>query len=227
MDSPANLAFWMVAVLLEAFASGLIALRGKLRGYRMLACYFAGCVLRDVMLGETVLRHGIASSQFLYIYFYGECFLAILLYLAVVEHCERVSASKTAQKHLRVASFTLAACLGVFCYVVVTQSSANVAAHLAVEYSDVLSLATAAFGLLLLLLSLWKKEVSLHDRLLALVLASYPLMASWQFFLRVLFPGHYTAAAYSASLLGILLPLGVASIFSYPATAEKGPFLYL
>jgi len=227
MYSPADLAFWIVAVLLEAFACGLLAFRGKLRSYRMLALYFAGCVLCDLARAETLLRHGFASVQYQYLFFYGECFSTILLYLAVVEHCERVIASKTARKHLRMASFVLAACLGAFCYLVVMQSSARLAFHLVAEYSQNLFLATAAFGLLLLLLSLWKKEVSMHDRLLALVLASYPLMASWQYFLRNLYPSHASAAFYSTMLWWILLPLEVAAIFSHPATAEKGPYLYL
>ena len=162
----------------------------------------------------------------MYFYYYSDCLLALLLYFAVAEHFVRVCDSGTARKYARIGSFLLALFVGVFSLAVVSQSSDKLMTYLVVSYSDYLSYATAGLGLVLFVTSLWNKGVSFHDRVLAFVLASYPALMLWQYLLRRLYPGFHSIV-YTGTLLWILLLLGVAYIFSDPATGKDERHIYL
>ena len=173
-----------------------------------------------------MFQHGMPSSQYVYFYYYSDCLLALLLYFAVAEHFVRVCDSGTARKYARIGSFLLAIFVGVFSLAVVSQSSDKLMTHLVANYSDYLFYATAGLGLLLFVTSLRSREVSIHDRVLAFVLASYPALMLWQYLLRRLYPGFHSIV-YTGTLLWILLLLGVAYIFSDPATGKDERHIYL
>jgi hypothetical protein len=227
MGSPADFALWIVSVLLEAFACGLIVLRGRLRRYRMLAYYFAGCAVFDSVPWKTLFHYGLNSVWYIYFYYYADCLLKLLLYLVVVEHCGRVADLKTAWKYVRVGSFVLATCVGIFCSLVVARSSGGFMTDLVIEYSQSLFLVTTALGLIVCVPSLWKRGVLPHDCLLAFILASYLFLVVWQDLSRNLYPKYISVVSYSGTLLWMMLPLGVAYIFSDPATGNDGPYIYL
>jgi hypothetical protein len=226
MVSNPDFAWWIVGTLTSAFVCGLIVLRGRLRRYRMLACYFGISVLVEWMRLEVFRHYGINSSQYMYIYYYSDCLLALLLYFAVAEHFVRVCDSSTARKYARIGSFLLAGCVGIISGVVVEQSSAKMMTHLVVEYSNYLSYATAGLALLLFVASLRNRGVTFHDRLLAFVLASYLALMPWQYLLRRLYPG-FNSIVYTSAFLWVLLLLGVAYIFSDPATGKDERHIFL
>ncbi|HMD06704.1 MAG TPA: hypothetical protein VKH63_04165 [Candidatus Acidoferrum sp.] len=226
MPSHPDFALWIVSVLTEAFVCVLIVLRGRLRRYRMLACYFGGCVLVESTRGVLLFHYGIASTHYMYLYFYSDCLLSLLLYFAVVEHFGRVCDSSAERKYVRVGSFLLAVCAGVFCCLVVAQSSARLVTHLVLEYSQNLFSASAALGLGMFVASLRNRAVVLHDRMLAFVLASYLALMLWQYLLRNLYRGS-SSFVYTITLLWIMLLLGVAYIFSDPASAKDEPYICL
>jgi hypothetical protein len=226
MPSHPDFALWIISVLTEAFVCGLIVLRGKFRRYRMLACYFGACVLVESVQGRIFLHYGIASTQYVYLYYYSDCLLALLLYFAVVEHLGRICDSSKARKYVHVGSFLLAVCVGIFSWVVVSQSSARLVTHLMFEYSQYLLYATAGLGVGMFVASLHSRGVLFHDRLLAFVLASYLALMLWQYLLRMLYPG-FSSMVYTGTLPWILLLLGVAYIFSDPATGKGDPCIYL
>ena len=227
MPSPADFALWMVITLAEAFVCALLVFRGRLRKYRMLACYFAGSVSVESLKAGTLLRYGIGSTQFRNTYYYTDCLLALLLYLAVVEHYGIVCDSAVTRKYVRGGSFVLAACLGIFSFLVTAQSSATISTHFAFNYSQNLFFVTAAIGVILVVASLRKSGVLLHDRLLAFVLASYFVLTVRLYLLQGLYPRYTSIDSYSLTLLWALLPLGVAYIFSNPDTGKDGPYIYL
>ena len=227
MPSPADFALWIVITLAEAFVCALIVFRGRLQKYRMLACYFAGSVSVELVKAGTLLRYGISSTQFRNIYCCTDCLLALLLYFAVVEHYGLVCDSGVTRKYVRGGSFVLAACMGIFSFLLTAQSSARIALHVAIDYSENMFFVTAAIGVILFVASLRKSGVLLHDRLLALVLASYFVLTVRMYWLQVLYPSFTLIDSYSVTLLWALLPLGVAYIFSNPDTGKDGPYLYL
>lgn len=226
MVSKPDLALWIVGMLASAFVCGLIVVRGRLRKYRMLACYFGGTVLVDAMRVKIVLGYGSSSMQYTYFYFYTDCLLTLVFYLAVVEHFGRVCDSGTARKYVRVGSALLAVCVGIFSGLVVSESSAKLVTHFVVEYSTYLFIGAAGLALLALATSLRNRRVLFYDRMLAFVLASYPALAMWQYLLRNLYP-RFHSIVYTGALLWMLLLLGVAYIFSDPATGDDGPYIYL
>ncbi len=226
MVSKPDLALWIVGTVASAFVCGLIILRGRLRRYRMLACYFGVIVLVEAMRARVFLYYGINSIQYMYFYYYTDCLQSLLFYLAIVEHFVRVSDSSTARKYVRIGAFLLAACLGVFCVVVVAQSSARVVTHLVVEYSEYLFMGAAGLGLLAFVTSLRNQRVLFYDRMLAFVLASYPALIMWQYLVRNLYP-RFAPIVYTGTWLWLLLLLGIAYIFSDPATGNDGPYIYL
>lgn len=226
MPSQPDFALWIVGTLSAAFACGLIILRGRLRRYRILASYFGVTVLVESMRGKILFEYGMSSPQYMYLYYYSDCLLTLLLYFAVAEHFVRVCGSGTARKYARTGSFLLAVFVGIFSLAVVLQSSAKLMTHLVFNYSDYLFYATAGLGLLLFVTSLRNKGVAFHDRALAFVLASYPALMLWQYLLRRLYPG-FNSIVYTSTLLWILLLLGVAYIFSDPATGKDEPHICL
>ena len=226
MVSNPDFALWIAGTLTAAFVCGLIVLRGRLRRYRWLAGYFGVTVLVDSMRGTILFQYGMSSSQYVYFYFYSDCLLTLLLYFAVAEHFVRVCDSGTARRYARVGSFLLAVFVGIFSLAVVLQSSAKLMTHLVLEYSNYLSYATAGLSLLLFVASLRNRGVSFHDRLLAFVLTSYLALMPWQYLLRRLYPG-FNSIVYTSTLLWILLLLGIAYIFSDPATGKDERHIYL
>jgi hypothetical protein len=226
MLSRPDFALWIVGTLATAFVCGLIVLRGRLRRYRMLASFFGVSVPVDWMRLEVFRHYGSSSSQYAYIYYYSDCLLTVLLYFAVAEHFARVCDSVTARKVARIGSFLLAVCVGIFSLGLVLQSSAKLVIHFVVDYSENLYFAAVCFGLVLFVASLWNRGVSFHDRLLAFVLVSYLALTSWQYLLRNLYPGFHSIV-YTNALLWMLLLLGVAYIFSDPATGKEERHIYL
>jgi hypothetical protein len=74
----------MLGALAAAFVCVLIILRGRLRRYRMLACYFGGSVLVDAVKGTFLLHYGTHWIQYSNIFYFTDCLLTMLLYFAVV-----------------------------------------------------------------------------------------------------------------------------------------------
>jgi hypothetical protein len=226
MVSRPDLALWIVGTLTAAFVCGLIILRGRLRRYRMLACYFGVSALVEWMRLSVLRGYGISSRQYLYIYCYSDCLLTQLLYFAVAEQLVRVCESRTARISARIGSFLLAVCVGIFSLGLVLQSSAKLMSHFVVDYSDDLYFAAVCLGLVLFVASMWNRGVSFHDRLLAFVLVGYLALTSWQYLLRNLYPGFHSIV-YTNALLWMLLLLGVAYVFSDPAVGKDERHIYL
>jgi hypothetical protein len=220
MPSHPDLALWMLGALATAFVCVLIILRGRLRRYRMLACYFGGSVLVDAVKGTFLLHYGTHWIQYSNIFYFTDCLPTMLLYFAVVEHFGRVCDSSAERKYVRVGSFVLAVGVGIFCCVVVAQSSSRLVSLLVAEYSQYLFYASAALGLGMFVTSLRNRRVLLHDRALAFVFASYLALVFWHYLLRNLYHGFHSIV-YTGALLWIMLLLGVAYIFSDPATGKE------
>src|SRR5580658_5981209 len=104
MPSHPDFALWLISVLTELFVCGLIVLRGRFRRYRMLALYFGGCALVESVHAGILMHYGILSTQYMYLYYFSDCLLTLLLYFAVVDHFERVCDSGTARKYVRIGS---------------------------------------------------------------------------------------------------------------------------
>jgi hypothetical protein len=226
MVSRPDFALWILGTVASAFVCGLIVLRGRLRRYRVLACYFGLNALVEWMRLEVLRQYGLISSQYAYIYYYSDCLLTLLLYFAVAEQFVRVWDSITARKCARIGSFLLAVWVGIFSWVEVERSSAKMLTHLVVDYSDCLYFATVCLGLVLFVASLWNRGVSFQDRLLAFILASYLALMSWQYLMRNLYPGFHSII-YTNTLLWMVFLLGVAYIFSDPAVGKDERHIYL
>jgi hypothetical protein len=226
MVSRPDFALWIVGTLAAAFVCGLIVLRGRFRRYRMLACYFGVSVPVEWMRLEVFRQYGISSKQYMYIYYYSDFLLTLLFYFAVAEHFARVCDLGTARRFTRIGSFLLALFAGIFSLSVVLESSAKLVTRFVADCSENLYFATVCLGLVLFVASLRNRVVSFHDRLLAFVLASYLALMSWQYLLRRLYPG-FNSIVYTSTLLWILLLLGIAYIFSDPATGKDERHIYL
>lgn len=185
----------------------------------MLACYFGASALVEWMRFEVLRQFGLNSSQYRYTFYYSDYLLTVLLYFAVTEHLVRVCDSRTARISARIGCFLLAVCVGMFSLALVAESSAKFLTHLVIEFSDNLYCATIGLTLLVFVASLWNRRVSIHDRVLAFVLASYMALISWQFLMRNLYPGFHSIV-YTNALLWMMLLLGVGYTFSDPATAK-------
>jgi len=177
------------------------------RRYLFLNVYMASSFLVSVGRYEILNQFGFASQEYRYFYFYSDALLTICLYFALITLYVYVFDELQAEKLVRLAAVVLLGGTALFSYAVVQQSSDRMLTNFFFELSQNLY-----FVGLVLTYVLWGAILKLREtrtRLVQLVLSLgvYFSVFAATYALHNMFPHWEFVLAYSAPILGCLLPL--------------------
>src|SRR5215471_15530957 len=206
MPGSVELFIWYLGTAFElAFVVCSIA-RKSFFTYFFLNLYMLLDVLAEIVRWLVLTKYGVKSVQYMYMYFYTDTLLTVVLYVLLVSLFARVFGELRFAKHMRLAAVVLLLGTVGFSYAVVAQSHDRLATSFAYELSQNLYFV----GIILTYL-LWGAILKLREtrtRLVQVVLclglyfsayaASYALMN--------LRP-EVRVVKYATPLLGCLLPL--------------------
>jgi hypothetical protein len=178
MTAPPDSAFWILSTLLSAFVTALIAIRKHFGQYLALSAYFIASFATNLCWMLILQRGDLASSAFKYLYIWGSAALTILLYWAVVGLYRKVLRSEPLQRHVRIASISLAAGLALIAWLSAMRSSGDRSTDWVIQYDFYLYLASLLLALALLHPGLYKQPVPSHVRQIAIVMAGYFAMTA-------------------------------------------------
>jgi hypothetical protein len=213
VPSTLGYAIWFLATLLELSVVVCAVAKQSFRRYFFLNLYMAASFLVSVGRYLVLNQFGQQSAEYGYFYFYSDTLLTVFLYFALITLYIHVFDELKAEKYVRLAAVILLGGTALFSYSVVQQSSHRMLTHFFFELSQNLYFV----GLVLTYL-LWGAILKLREtrtRLVQLVLSLgvYFSLFAATYALRNMFPAWQVALAYSAPILGCLLPLSWAYAF--------------
>jgi hypothetical protein len=215
---------WFLSALLEASVVVCSLYRKAFFRYFALNLYMAASLTADVSRFYILTRHGFASTDYFYFYYYSDALLTIGLFFALISLYSRVLEEMKAERLVRLGSILLLAGTAWFSYALVQQSTHRLLTHFVVELSQNLYFV----GLVLTYL-LWGTIMKLREtraRLIQLVLSLGIYFSGFAaiYALRNLWPGSRPILDNMPQLLGCLLPLAWAYAFwRLPESARLAP----
>jgi hypothetical protein len=225
MSAPADFAFWLGFILLEAFVCVLIAIRGRLRRYVIFSLYFGVSAAAGVAEMIIFRNSGSFSSADAFVLYFAGCAQTILLYFVVAELYQRIFFPEQMLRPVRIGKFIVAAGVALFSFAAVAHS-AHAGVRGLFEYDHNLVLVTTGLALALLYPGFYNKGVPRHDRQLAYVLGVYFAIVGVQFLIQYL-SGRHRVSIDAYGYWGLWLPVGVAYVFCDPAIVSDEPQLRL
>ena len=223
MPGSVELFIWYLGTALElAFVVCSIA-RKSFFTYFFLNLYMLLDVLVEIARWVVLEKYGQGSDQFMYLYYYTDMLLTVVLYVVLISLYSRVFGELRFAKHMRLAAVVLLLGTAGFSYAVVAQSHDRLVTSFAYELSQNLYFV----GIILTYL-LWGAILKLREtrtRLVQIVLslglyfsayaASYALMNV---------SPEVPVAKYASPLLGCLLPLAwCITIMRYSEESRLAP----
>lgn len=127
---------WCLGTLCEASVVVCALKRGLFRRYFLLNLFMASSVLVSMGRYKILAEYGFSSPQYLYVYFYSDALLNIILYLALTSLYAQVFSEMKVERYLRLGTLLLLAGTALFSYGVVQQSSSRLVTHFVVELSQ-------------------------------------------------------------------------------------------
>jgi hypothetical protein len=85
MPSTADLVLWLMTTLVELFVLGLIIVQGMFRKFPFLNLYLLACIAANISRYAVYNNFGLASSNYVYTYYYTDALLSLTLFLSVCE----------------------------------------------------------------------------------------------------------------------------------------------
>jgi hypothetical protein len=204
---------WLLGALFEAGVVVCSLLRGPFRRYFTLNLYMSMSFLVSVGRYFVLARHGLASSEYIYFYYYSDAILTICLYFALMGLYAIVFEELGAALNLRVFMMLLLIGTTLFSYSVVHQSESRMVTHYIVEISQNLY-----FVGLILTYVLWAALLKLHEsrvRVIQIVLSLgvYFSINAANYALHNAYPNLRIIWEYLPPVAGMLLP--VAWIYAF------------
>jgi hypothetical protein len=213
VPGPLEYSIWFLGALFEAAVVVCSLLRGPFRRYFTLNLYMSMSFL--VTLGRyfVLTKHGLASPEYTYFYYYSDAILTICLYFALMGLYAIVFEELGAALRLRVFMMLLLIGTTLFSYSVVHQSEARMLTHYIVEISQNLY-----FVGLVLTYVLWAALLKLHEsrvRVIQIVLSLgvYFSINAANYALHNAYPNLRVIWEYLPPIAGMLLP--VAWIYAF------------
>jgi len=169
MPGPLEYCIWLVCTLLEGAVVVCAVKSQSFRRYIFLNLYMGLSFLVSVGRYHALNHYGMASSEYVYFYYYSDTLLTIGLYFALINLYSLVFDEMQVERYLRLGAVVLLGATAWFSYAVVQQSSHRILTHFAYELSQNLY-----FVGLVLTYALWGAILKLREtraRLIQLVLA--------------------------------------------------------
>jgi hypothetical protein len=215
---------WLLGALLEAGVLVCAVKKKALRPYLFLNLYMAVSLL--VSLGRyNILQHyGLASSEYIYFYFYTDALLTIFLYFALTSLFSLVFGEMHVEQYVKFGAVLLLAGTAVFSYAVVHQSSSKLVTHFVFELSQNLYFVGVVLTYVLWIAVLKLRETRTRLIQLVLSLGVYFSLLTANYALGNLFHGLESVSQVLAPLVGCFLPAAWAYAFwRIPEEARLAP----
>src|SRR6059058_26131 len=169
MPGPLEYCIWLVCTLLEGAVVVCAVKSQSFRRYIFLNLYMGLSFLVSVFRYQVLSHYGMASSEYVYFYYYSDTLLTIGLYFALLNLYSLVFDEMKVERFLRLGAILLLGGTAWFSYAVISQSSHRILSHFAFELSQNLY-----FVGLVLTYVLWGAILKMREtrtRLIQLVLA--------------------------------------------------------
>ncbi|MBS1864479.1 MAG: hypothetical protein JSS69_01045 [Acidobacteria bacterium] len=149
---------------------------------------------------------GLASSQYVYFYFYTDALLTIILYFALTSLFSRVFSEMGAEQYVKLGAVLLLGGTAVFSYAVVQQSSTKLVTHFVFEMSQNLYFVGVVLTYVLWVAVLKLRETRTRLIQLVLSLGVYFSLLTASYALGNLFHGFESFSQILTPLVGCFLP---------------------
>lgn len=212
MPGPLEYCIWLVCTLLEGAVVVCAVKSQSFRRYIFLNLYMGLSFLVSVFRYQVLSHYGMASSEYVYFYYYSDTLLTIGLYFALLNLYSLVFDEMKVERYLRLGAIVLLGGTAWFSYAVVQQSSHRILTHFVYELSQNLY-----FVGLVLTYALWGAILKLREtraRLVQLVLALGVYFSAFaaNYALQNLY-SRATVLRFLTPLLGCILPAAWAYCF--------------
>lgn len=224
MPGPFEYFLWFLGTLCEASVVVCALKRGLFRKYLLLNVFMASSVLVSIGRYKVLAEYGFSSPQYLYVYFYSDALLTIMLYLALSSLYAQVFSEIKAERYVRLGTLLLLGGTALFSYGVVQQSTSRLVTHFVVELSQNLY-----FVGLVLTYILWGAILKLREtrtQLVQLVLSLglYFSVFAAAYALGNLYPQANAILGSLVQVFGLILPMAWAYAFwRLPVDARLAP----
>lgn len=213
MLGPFDYVFWLLGFVTEAAVLVCLLRKRDFLRYFPLAFYVSVEALISAGRYYVLARHGFASLEYRYFYYYSDCLMTVSLYFAVMGLYQHVFREMAVSKHIRAASVLLLSGTALFSYLVVRQNQGHLTSRIVVELDQNLYFVGVVLTYLL-----WGAVLKLREtrtRLIQLVLALGIYFSAYAAYyaLRNLFPTVEGTHKIFPPLLGLWLPLAWAYTF--------------
>jgi hypothetical protein len=223
MLGPFDYFIWFSGVLIEGYVVFRALLRKEFLRYFWIVVYLLGLATSTVGRSYILYEHGFQSKAYTYSYYYSDCLLTLLLFLAIASLYRRVFSEMGVSVYLRAATVMLLAGTAWFSYMVVRDHQDHLTSRFVVELSQNLYFVGVVLTYLL-----WGAVVKLREtraRLVHLVLSLGIFFSAHAliYALRNLFP-EIALLRSLPPLVGTFLPLAWAYTFTrIPEEARLAP----
>jgi hypothetical protein len=210
---PLDYVFWLLSFLAEATVLVCLLRHRDLFRYFPIAFYILVEALVNFGRYYVLTKHGFASLQYRYFYYYSDGLMTVSLYFAVMGLYEHVFREMAASRYIRAASVMLLSGTALFSYLVVRQNQGHLTSRIVVELDQNLYFVGVVLTYLL-----WGAVLKLREtrtRLIQLVLALGIYFSAYAAYyaLRNLFPSVEGPHKIIPALVGCWLPLAWAYTF--------------
>jgi hypothetical protein len=193
--------------------------KGAFRKYLLLNVYMLASVAVTVARFNVLTSYGFTSTQYIYVYYYSDALLTILLYFALGSLYAHVLSELKAERYLRFATLLLLAGTALFSYAVVEQSTTRLISRFVVELSQNLYFVGLVLTYILWGAILKMRETRMRIIQLVLSLGVYFSLFAADYALRNLYPSTRSVLTSVQQLIACFLPLAWAYAFWF--TSEE------
>ena len=215
---------WLLCTLFEIGVVVCALKRGVFRRYAVLSMYMGTSVMVSLVRFRVLTGYGFSSSEYVYVYYYSDALLTILLYFALASLYAQVLSELKAERYVRFATIFLLAATALFSYGVVHDASTRLVSRFVVELSQNLY-----FVGLVVTYILWGAILKLRETRTQLIqvvlsLGVYFSLFAADYALRNLYPSMSSIFNPLQQVIGCFLPLAWAYAFwRIPESARTAP----
>jgi hypothetical protein len=223
MIAPADIAVWILSMLLAAFICVLMIIRGQVSKYAALWTYFSAVVVIGLSRMHVILTAGVSSHQYAVWYCFSEVIFTISLYLTVADLYRKIVGSAKARALIRRSRFAVIFLVGV--YAIATATSGGI--YLFVGFERALSFVSATLAIGLFYPRLWNGRAPIRAYQISFLIGAYFLFMLSDYSIRTLYPRQTTSWWNLAQFALLLFPVGVAYVFSNAKSPDDVPTIRL
>lgn len=213
MLGPLDYCFWIAGFLAEAYVVVCAIRRRHLFSYLSLNFYMLAVACVNVGEFWILRKHGFASFEYRYFYYYTDALLTLLLFFVIMGLYERVFSEMGASRYVRGAAALLLAGTAWFSSMVLHQNLHNLTGRFVVELGQNLYFVGVVLTYLLWFAVMKLRETRARLVQLVLALGVYFSASAAMFAMRNLFP-HFAFLKAVPPLINLWLPVAWAYTFT-------------